>query len=179
MNRVPTLVLRTSSEQNDLGNQSTDNWCALFCSLHFVYFASQLIVLLLFWWWHFSVNASLHYSMVRLVTDVSKVLLVTHNTRHLNVAKSSNAKHPPFRENHNPDPFVCFEAMKTFDVFFTPGYILRCAATRVVTGHVMSWEETLPDTDTLTSPHDIVKLGLYYFATINSVTQLLNEQEKR
>ena len=141
MNRVPTLVLRTSSLQNDLGNQSTDNWCALFCSLHFLYFASQLIVLLLFWWWHFSVNASLHYSMVRPVTDVSEVLLVTLNTRHLNVAKSSNAKHPSFRENHKPDPFVCFEAMNTFDVFFTPGYILRCAATRVVTEHVMIWEE--------------------------------------
>ena len=62
--------------------------------------------------------------MVRPVTDVSEVLLVTLNTRHLNVAKSSNAKHPSFRENHKPDPFVCFEAMNTFDVFFTPGYIL-------------------------------------------------------
>ena len=90
------------------------NQLRLFCSSHFLYFASQLIVLLLFWWWHFSVNASLHYSMVRPVTDVSGVLVVTHNRRHLNVAKSPNAKHPSFRQNNNPDLFVCFEAMKTF-----------------------------------------------------------------
>ena len=32
----------------------------------------------------------------------------------LNVAKSPNAKHPSFRQNNNPELFVCFEAMKTF-----------------------------------------------------------------
>ena len=73
------------------------------------------------------------------------------------------------------DPSVCFEAMKTFDVFFTPVCILRRVATQVVTGHVMSRGGILPDS--LAPQHDIV-LRRFNFTTINFMTELLKSWTK-
>lgn len=81
---VSTLVLKTYTEQ--MTRVISQLMCVILF-FTFLYFASQLIVLLLFWWWHFSVNASLHYPMVRPVTDVSGVLVVTHNRRHFKCCK--------------------------------------------------------------------------------------------
>ena len=136
--------------ENDSSYQLSVNWCASFCSSLFVFCKP--------------INCP---SIVVVVAFLCKCLTAlldgaTSDGREPSVSRYSQQKTFQMLQNHSMlnihlsvrisawIPLFVLKPWTLFDVFFTPVCILRCAATQVVTGHVMSWEGTLPHTGTAT-----------------------------